>query len=77
MRLRDNITSVGGRDFALFMQPKSEGKGGLRNVTTPEAIRTLQRKLTTLAKQEPVCGGKLLWKLKTGTSTVAPLSDSI
>ena len=35
------------------MQPKSGGKGDCEMLTTPEAIRTLQRKLYTKAKQEP------------------------
>jgi hypothetical protein len=35
------------------MQPKSEGKGDCEMLVTPEAIRTLQRKLYTKAKQEP------------------------
>ena len=36
----------------MFMQPKSGGKGDCDMLTTPEAIRTLQRKLYTKAKQE-------------------------
>ena len=35
------------------MQPKSEGEGDCEMLSTPEAIRTLQRKLYTKAKQEP------------------------
>src|SRR3972149_1918151 len=35
------------------MQPKRGGKGDCAMLTTPEAIRTLQRKLYTKAKQEP------------------------
>jgi RNA-directed DNA polymerase len=35
------------------MQPKSEGEGDCVMLTTPEVIRTLQRKLYTKAKQEP------------------------
>jgi RNA-directed DNA polymerase len=36
------------------MQPKSGGKGDCEMLTTPETIRTLQRKLYAKAKQEPV-----------------------
>jgi RNA-directed DNA polymerase len=35
------------------MQPKSGGEGDCEMLTTPEAIRTLQRKLYIKAKQEP------------------------
>ena len=35
------------------MQPKSEREGDCDMLTTPEVIRTLQRKLYTKAKQEP------------------------
>ena len=44
---------IEGRDPALFMQPKSGGEGDCAMLTTPESIRTLQRKLYTKAKQEP------------------------
>jgi len=37
----------------LFTQPKSGGKGIALMLTTPENIRTLQRKLYRKAKQEP------------------------
>jgi group II intron reverse transcriptase/maturase len=37
----------------LFTQPKSGGKGIAEMLTTPETIRTLQRKLYRKAKQEP------------------------
>jgi len=37
------------------MQPKSGGKGIATMLTTPESIRTLQRKLYRKAKQEPAC----------------------
>ena len=37
----------------MFVQPKSEREGDCAMLTTPEAIRTLQRKLYTKAKQEP------------------------
>jgi RNA-directed DNA polymerase len=39
----------------LFRQPKSGGKGIASVLTTPESIRTRQRKLYRKAKQEPVC----------------------
>ena len=37
----------------MFKQPKSGGKGDCEMLITPEAIRTLQRKLYTKAKQQP------------------------
>ena len=39
----------------MFTQPKSGGKGIAEMLTTPEKIRTLQRKLYRKAKQEPAC----------------------
>ena len=39
----------------MFTQPKSGGKGIATVLTTPETIRTLQRKLYRKAKQEPAC----------------------
>ena len=39
----------------MFTQPKSGGKGIADMLTTPENIRTLQRKLYRKAKQEPTC----------------------
>ena len=48
-----NITLVKGRDPTLFMQPKSGGSGDCHALTTPDTIRTLQRKLYIKAKQEP------------------------
>jgi RNA-directed DNA polymerase len=39
----------------LFTQPKSGGKGIAFVLTTPESIRTLQRKLYRKAKQEKAC----------------------
>jgi hypothetical protein len=53
LRVWDNITLPEGRDPALFTQPKSGGKGIADMLTTPETIRTLQRKLYRKAKQEP------------------------
>ena len=53
MSSRDNITPDEGRVPALFVQPKSGGKGIADMLTTPENIRTLQRKLYCKAKQEP------------------------
>jgi len=53
LRAWDNITLPKGRDPALFTQPKSGGKGIADMLTTPEKIRTLQRKLYCKAKQEP------------------------
>lgn len=38
----------------MFTQPKSGGKGIADMLTTPDSIRTLQRKLYRKAKQEPV-----------------------
>ena len=55
LRARDSKTRSEGRDPALFRQPKSGGKGIASVLTTPESIRTLQRKLYRKAKQEPVC----------------------
>ena len=39
----------------MFTQPKSGGEGIAIVLTTPETIRTLQRKLYRKAKQEPTC----------------------
>lgn len=55
MRAWDNITRSKERDPALFTQSKSEGEGIAIVLTTPESIRTLQRKLYRKAKQEPTC----------------------
>ena len=55
LRTWDNITPSEGRDPALFTQPTSGGKGIASMLTTPESIRTLQRKLYRKAKQDPSC----------------------
>jgi RNA-directed DNA polymerase len=52
LRAWDNITLPKGRDPTLFTQPKGGGKGIADMLTTPENIRTLQRKLYRKAKQE-------------------------
>jgi hypothetical protein len=49
---RESITRPEGRDPALFVRPKQRKVGAIAvRLTTPENIRTLQRKLYQKAKQ--------------------------
>ena len=51
----ESITCPEGRDPALFARPKQRKVGAIAvRLTTPENIRTLQRKLYQKAKQEQV-----------------------